>query len=395
VLRSWRKVVEEGQLRIIDSSPEGGLQIFDWADNLEQGAFHQARDIAALPFAFHHVAVMADGHQGFGMPIGGVLATRGVVVPNAVGVDIGCGMIAVRTDRSVFGLTPDTLKRILADVRRTVPLGLGKRHDQSQDWEGFGRAPNLPVIQRQLEAARKQLGTLGAGNHFIEIQADDAGSVWVMVHSGSRNFGLQVAGEYHRTAKALCERWHSKLPTPDLAFLPIETQDGKDYMEAMNYCLEFAKASRALMMTRVVEALGATVFKSLDIHHNYAAWERHFGQDVLVHRKGATYAGLGVEGIIPGSMGTASYIVNGLGNRLSFNSCSHGAGRCMSRTAARHDLDLVEEQAKMGSVVGGPRTVADLDEAPGAYKDIDAVMAAQVDLVEVVTKLHPLASLKG
>jgi tRNA-splicing ligase RtcB len=272
---------------------------------------------------------------------------------------------------------------------------LGKRHDQPQEWEGFDRAPSLFVIQRQLEAARKQIGTLGAGNHFIEIQADEWGAVWVMVHSGSRNFGFQVAGEYHRTAKALCERWHSKLPTPDLAFLPIETQDGKDYMEAMNYCLEFAKASRALMMTRVIEVLGATVFKSLDVHHNYAAWERHFGQDVLVHRKGATYAGLGVEGIIPGSMGTASYIVNGLGNRLSFNSCSHGAGRRMSRTAARHDLDLADEQGKMGNVVGGPRTIADLDEAPGAYKDIDAVMAAQVDLVEIVTKLHPLASLKG
>jgi tRNA-splicing ligase RtcB len=378
------------------------VDIYNWADDIEGGALEQAFNIAKLPFAFHHVAVMADGHQGFGMPIGGVLATRGVIVPNAVGVDIGCGMAAVRTNLFDYDLQPDALKQVMAIVRGTVPLGLGQRQAEPQDWEGFDRAPRLFVIQRQLEAARKQLGTLGAGNHFIEIQAEEHGPVWVMVHSGSRNFGLQVAGEYHKAAKVMCERWHSKIPTPDLAFLPIETLEGKDYLEGMGYCLEFARENRAVMMRHVIEALdqitGAVrVVVSLDVHHNYARWEQHYGQSVLVHRKGATYAGAGSVGIIPGSMGTASYIVRGLGSQASFDSCSHGAGRRMSRTAARRDLDLNLEQAKMTAlgVVGGPRTAADLDEAPGAYKDIDVVMAAQRDLVEVSNKLRPLASLKG
>jgi len=387
-------------MKVLQEGGRGGLQIFNWADDLEEGALEQARNIAALPFAFHHVAIMADAHQGFGMPIGGVLASRKVIIPNAVGVDIGCGMAAIRTNLFDYDLPPEMLTQVLGNVRSMVPVGLGQTHDIPADWEGFDRAPELQIIQQQIESARRSLGTLGAGNHFIEIQAQENGVVWAMVHSGSRNFGLKVAGEYHRAAKAMCERWHSRLPTPDLAFLPMETNEGHEYFEAMQYSLEFAKENRASMMRCIIAAFrhsvsSIVVEESIDIHHNYARWEHHFGQDVIVHRKGATSSKEGETGIIPGSMGTASYIVRGLGNHLSFESCSHGAGRRMSRTAAKRDLNLADEQSKMTGVVGGPRTVADLDEAPGAYKDIDAVMAAQSDLVEVVTKLRPLASLKG
>jgi tRNA-splicing ligase RtcB len=367
-----------------------------WLDDIEEGALQQARNLANLPFVYKWVAIMPDSHQGYGMPIGGVLATQGVIIPNAVGVDIGCGMGAVQT--SLEGMDTATLKEIMGRVRKVIPVGFN-HHKEAQSWEGFDRAPDIEIIQKELNSARRQLGTLGGGNHFIEIQQDEEGNVWIMLHSGSRNFGLKTANVYHKRAQALCERWHVQLPDKDLAFLPMEEQVGQDYLSAMSFCLEFARASRAHMMravTRIVtDVTGADLVGEVNIHHNYAALENHYGKNVWVHRKGATRAGKGERGIIPGSMGAFSYIVEGVGNPESFHSCSHGAGRKMGRKEAGRRLNLEEEQAKMSGIVHGLRSVGDLDEAPGAYKDIDQVMENQKDLVKILVRLNPIGSIKG
>lgn len=339
---------------------------------------------------------MADCHCGYGMPIGGVLATKGVIIPNCVGVDIGCGMGAVQI--GLQNISTEHLKTIMGLVRKAVPVGFA-HHQLAQVWEGFDRAPNLPIIQQELNSARKQLGTLGGGNHFIEFQTDERGFLWVMLHSGSRNFGLKAANVYHKKAQELCERWHACLPDSDLAFLPMDDQAGQDYLAAMEFCLEFAAASRAHMMKQIIDivddVVGAAAVDAINIHHNYAALENHYGSNVWVHRKGATRVRAGERGIIPGSCGASSYIVEGLGNPESFNSCSHGAGRRMGRKEAGRTLNLAEEQAKMQGIVHGLRNASDLDEAPGAYKPIDQVMANQTDLVKVLVKLSPIGSIKG
>jgi len=333
------------------------------------------------------------------MPIGGVLATEQVIIPNAVGVDIGCGMVAVKT--TLKDITREQIIDTMKIIRKTVPVGFNHQEEE-QEWDGFDRAPNIEVIQKNIKSARKQIGTLGGGNHFIEIQKGNDGHIWLMIHSGSRNFGLQTANEYHKKAKSLCQKWQSDIPDPDLSFLPMDESVGREYREAMEYALEFARANRALMMERTKSALAEVVSLSstdfeefANIHHNYAAMENHYGKNVMVHRKGATLATDSTIGIIPGSMGTSSYIVKGLGNKESFNSCSHGAGRKMGRNHARRTLNLAEEQEKMGDIIGKPRSVDQLDEAPGAYKDIVSVMANQTDLVEILIKLTPLAVIKG
>ena len=367
-----------------------------WLNDIEEGALQQARNLANLPFIHKWVAIMPDSHQGYGMPIGGVIAADGVIIPNAVGVDIGCGMGAVKT--SISGIDTDTLKLIMGRVHEAIPVGFN-HHADAQDWEGFDRAPDLKIIQQELNSARKQLGTLGGGNHFIEFQQDEAGTLWVMLHSGSRNFGLKAANVYHKQAQALCERWYVSLPDKDLAFLPITDQAGHDYYAAMSFCLDFAQASRDHMMQAVMgivsEVTGGSEVDRVNIHHNYASMENHFGKNVWVHRKGATRVQAGERGIIPGSMGSSSYIVEGLGNPDSFHSCSHGAGRKMGRKDAGRRLNLEEEQAKMAGIVHGLRNASDLDEAPGAYKDIDQVMENQTDLVKIAVRLKPLGSIKG
>ena len=372
------------------------LPIKLWLDDIEDGALQQARNLANLPFVYKWVAIMPDSHQGYGMPIGGVMATDSVIVPNAVGVDIGCGMIAVKTD--LQGIETDTLKQVMGEIRKVVPVGFSHQKDE-QLWSGFDNAPDIEIIQRELKSARKQLGTLGGGNHFIEIQHDEENNIWVMIHSGSRNFGLKTATEYHHKAQYLCQKWVSDIPDKDLSFLPIEMKEGKEYFEAMKFCLDFAQENRSLMMRNVLDVInsvtGALKKDEINIHHNYAAYEHHFGKNVIVHRKGATKANKGLLGIIPGSMGTTSYIVEGLGNPESFESCSHGAGRRMGRKEASRVLSLEEERQKMGDVIHGLRTAKDLDEAPGAYKDIDIVMENQKDLVNPIVKLRPLASIKG
>ena len=372
-----------------------------WLDDIEPEALAQARNLANLPFVHRHVAIMPDAHSGFGMPIGGVLAADGVVIPNAVGVDIGCGMCAVPTN--LASVSVDELKVIMSHIRRLIPVGFKKHNKPQNEHLMPKRAALQPVVQSQYDNATHQIGTLGGGNHFIELQKGSDGVVWIMIHSGSRNIGKQVADHYNIIAKQLNKRWHVEVPLQhDLAFLPLDSKEAMQYIDEMNYCVEFALANRLLMMDRVKEAVGevmgsVTFGDVINIAHNYAAMEHHFGRDVIVHRKGATRAGKGEVGIIPGSMGTKSYIVSGLGNADSFESCSHGAGRLMGRKQAQRNLSL-EEQVEIldaRGVVHGVRHQRDLDEAPGAYKDIDVVMNNQRDLVEVLVELHPLAVVKG
>jgi len=381
---------------------ENGLIIKSWCDAPEEGAIEQAKNISRLPFAFRQICLMPDAHQGYGMPIGGVMATEGVIVPNAVGVDIGCGMCAVKT--SLTAISVDSLKKIMGEIRRRIPLGMN-RHKERQAVELLpGCTSNdMPVVLSEYEKARAQVGTLGGGNHFIEIQKGDDSHIWIMVHSGSRNLGKQVADHYNKKAVAFNERYFRQvLKGRDLAFFPMSSSEGQLYLHEMQYCVDFALANRKLMMDRIIaifrETVGPVTFEPMiNIAHNYARIENHFGREVLVHRKGATSALEGETGIIPGSQGTSSYIVRGKGNPESFMSCSHGAGRKMGRKQAERTLNLEEEKKRLDDkgIIHALRGVGDLDEAAGAYKDIDVVMAEQADLVDILVRLEPLGVVKG
>ncbi len=373
-----------------------------WLDEIDEEALEQAAHLAQLPFTFRHVALMSDAHPGYGMPIGGVLATEKVVIPNAVGVDIGCGVTACPTSLTEIDRT--ALKQIVGLVYRKVPVGFD-HHKKAQDerWMPELRG-DLPVVDSQYKSALKQIGTLGGGNHFIEIQQGDDGRIWLMVHSGSRNIGYRVAGHYHKLARKLNEKWKTPIPSKwQLAYLPLDSEEGQQYWREMNFCLEFAKKNRALILQRVKEAVAEIIpdvqfpEPALDVHHNYAAEEEHFGEQVIVHRKGAIRAPAGGKGIIPGSQGTASYLVIGKGNPESFESSSHGAGRRMGRNEARRKLDLGEERQRLEQqgILHALKSRKDLDEAATAYKDIEEVIQWQQDLVEVYLKLRPLAVIKG
>jgi tRNA-splicing ligase RtcB len=376
-----------------------------WLDELEDEALAQALHLANLDCAFHHVALMADAHVGYGMPIGGVLATIGAVIPNAVGVDIGCGMQAVRT-----GLTEvevPQLKKIINGLRAAVPLGF-KHHAKPRPLNSMpdpgSLERDLPVVAAELDSARRQIGTLGGGNHFIEIQRGSDQRIWLMVHSGSRNLGFKVAGHYNNLAIQLAKKKGKDVVPREwqLALLSLASTEGQRYLREMEYCVAFARANRGEMMAAlqeiVVAVTGCDQFDApLDVAHNYAARETHFFKEVWVHRKGATRAFEGELGIIPGCQGSHSYIVRGLGNPQSFMSCSHGAGRVLGRKQAQRVLNLREEVDKLDQqhILHSLRHRNDLEEAPGAYKDIIEVIANQRDLIEVVTELQPLAVLKG
>lgn len=386
-----------------------------WLDEIEDGAVEQARNLSNLPFVYKHIALMPDCHQGYGMPIGGVMATKGVVVPNAVGVDIGCGMCAVKSPWTVDIVEKFQIEKILDKIREAIPVGFNK-HQFPEDkklmpnefWETMvnGKIVNSDAIcYKEYENARHQLGTLGGGNHFIELQKDADGFIWIMIHSGSRNLGYKVAQYYNELAKKLNKQWHSGVPVAhDLAHLPIDTSYGFNYLKEMQYCVDFALANRKLMMQRIKnifdKEIGWKVIdlsKMINIAHNYARYENHFGENVIIHRKGATSAREGELGIIPGSQGTKSYIVKGKGNKESFESCSHGAGRVMGRKEAERTLDLETEQKILNDqgIIHSIKSVKDLDEASSAYKDISVVMENQKDLVDVVVELTPLAVIKG
>ncbi|MGM9833506.1 MAG: RtcB family protein [Candidatus Limisoma sp.] len=377
-----------------------------WTDKVEESAMSQIENLTTLPFLFHHLAIMPDVHAGKGMPIGGVLACKDVVIPNAVGVDIGCGMCAVKTNLKASEIPAEVLrKQIMRGIRRRIPLGKN-HHKELQDEkylpEGFD-IDKMEIVKRRQHAIRYEIGTLGGGNHFIELQKDEEGTLWIMIHSGSRNLGKQVGDYYNDIAAKLNERWYSVVsPEIHMPFLARKTQEFDMYWNEMQYCVEFALCNRKLMMERIEEVIADSINDveyepMINIAHNYAAIEHHFGSDVIVHRKGATLAREGVTGIIPGSQGTASYIVEGLGNPESFCSCSHGAGRLLSRTSAIETLDLQQEIAMLEAkgIVHAVRSRDDLQEASGAYKDIDEVIANEADLVKVKTKLLPVAVIKG
>src|SRR5690554_1253108 len=377
------------------------LPIKLWLDKSKMGedTLNQARDLANLPFAFSHISIMPDTHLGYGMPIGAILATKGAVVPNAVGVDIGCGMCSLRSN--LKSVETSDLKEILGIIRDTVPVGF-KRHNKQQD-EAFmpEKKGMLPIVEQEYENGRYQIGTLGGGNHFIEIQKGSDGYIWIMVHSGSRNIGFTVAKHYNDIAKDINEKLKTNLPK-DLAHIPESSEYFELYCNEMNYCIEFALANRKLMMERIKEAFSAIIpdieFSDfINKPHNFADEEEHFGVKVIVHRKGATRARKGEWGMIPGSQGTSSYLVKGKGEPYSFQSCSHGAGRVMSRMQARRNLDIKEEVKflKDQGILHAIRHKSDLDEAPSSYKDIEEVMANQTDLVDVQIELRPLAVVKG
>ncbi len=400
------------------------MPVKSWCADCEEGAVRQAVNLAHHPALVHHVALMPDAHQGYGMPIGGVVAADNAVIPAAVGVDIGCGMIATETDVPAEVFAEMSFRRAFQEkLKERIPVGEGESHRVTQDWEGFEEYTAHNGMRSSLwpsKLDRMNLGTLGGGNHFIELQKTTAldgsgdpeggAKTWLMIHSGSRNLGKRVEEHYHRIASRMCARFRVALPDKDLAFLPIEEQAGHDYFTDMLFALRYAKENRRRMMEAMKETLaefvpGANFVRTIDIHHNYAAFEEHFGKKVCVHRKGATSAKLDEIGIIPGSMGTASYVVRGLGNPESFMSCSHGAGRRMSRIAASTTLTVEECDQAMDGIVcerwhkykgfGKAKGKLDLSEAPQAYKDIEDVIASELDLVEPLVRLVPLASLKG
>ena len=377
-----------------------------WTSDVEESAMRQIENLTTLPFLFHHLAIMPDVHAGMGMPIGGVLACKDAVIPNAVGVDIGCGMCAVKTSWKVEDIPADVLrKQIMRGIRKRIPLGMD-HHKEAQDERYLPQGydiDKLEIVKRRSQSILHEVGTLGGGNHFIELQKDEEGSLWIMIHSGSRNLGKQVGDYYNKIAAHLNGIWHSSV-SPDirLPFLAWGSREFEMYWKEMLFCIDFALCNRRLMMERIEEVLadslkGIEFEPMINIAHNYAAFENHFGQNVIVHRKGATLAREGVTGIIPGSQGTASYIVEGLGNPDSFCSCSHGAGRLMSRTMAIKTLDLQEEVSRLEArgIVHAIRSQEDMQEASGAYKDIEEVIANELDLVKVKTRLLPVAVIKG
>ena len=389
------------EVKIINNRP-----VKIWTNDVEESAMRQIENLTTLPFLHHHLAIMPDVHAGMGMPIGGVLACDGAVIPNAVGVDIGCGMCAVKTNWKMEDLPAHVIrKEIMKGIRARIPLGMD-HHKEAQDAKYLPQGHDIDkmeIVKRRQHSILHEVGTLGGGNHFIELQKDEEGNLWIMIHSGSRNLGKQVGDYYNKIAVSLNEKWHSVVsPEIRLPFLPHGTREFGAYWNEMKYCIDFALCNRRLMMERIQEVIadslkGIEFEPMINIAHNYAAFEHHFGKDVIVHRKGATLAREGVIGIIPGSQGTASYIVEGLGNPDSFCSCSHGAGRVLSRKAAIKTLDMDAEVRNLEAkgIIHAIRCQDDMQEASGAYKDIDTVIANESDLVKVKTKLLPIAVIKG
>ena len=404
-------------MQVINGS-RGGL-IKAWIDGVqvEDQARKQLDNIAAMPFVHRHVAIMPDVHWGMGATVGSVIPTKGAIIPAAVGVDIGCGMMAHRTTLTASDL-PDNLRAVRIAIEERIPHGRTSGGDDDRgSWgepstnaidafKGFRDdlaviTDKHPKIAQAANKAPRHMGTLGTGNHFIEICLDEEQRVWIMLHSGSRGIGNKIGTYFIEKAKEDMRRWFINLPDADLAYIPQGSELFGDYMKALNWAQRFALANRKVMMTAASEGLGAALGRviehdceAVNCHHNYVSSERHFGADVLVTRKGAVSAQQGEMGIIPGSMGAKSFIVRGRGNREAFCSCSHGAGRAMSRNEAKRRFSIEDHIAAMGNVEA--RTDADvIDETPMAYKDIDAVMAAQSDLVEIVHTLKQVVCVKG
>ncbi len=398
-------VIDKGMVPVKFWSPK---------EQIESEAFDQLTALSQLPFIFHHIASMPDVHVGKGSCVGTVFATDGAVIPSAVGVDIGCGMLAaqLRIDRDrVLAILPE----IRHSIERSVPVGFNANKETTQTVKDWWMKNGLPSdtppayttkkydkFTESLKGAIYKLGTLGGGNHFIEICIDKEGNVWAMLHSGSRNIGSTCASYFMDLAKERCAEWKIQLPNQDCAYLPTTTPEGKRYLEWLDWCQKYAFENREEMFRRILKDLSYAVNDRKDIevafkincHHNYSTLENHFGKNVLVTRKGAIRARVDDFGIIPGSMGTKSFIVKGKGNPDSFMSCSHGAGRIMSRTKAKEmfDLSCVISQTQG---VECRKDEGIIDELPGAYKNIDTVMKNQEDLVEIVAELKQVMCIKG
>jgi tRNA-splicing ligase RtcB (3'-phosphate/5'-hydroxy nucleic acid ligase) len=397
---------------------EGGAPIKMWTRGVPVDA--KARDqlarAAQMPFVFKHLAVMPDVHVGIGATVGSVIPTKGAIIPAAVGVDIGCGMMAARTSLMASDL-PDNLEAIRAAIERAVPHGrnVGRAKRDTGSWgdpppeivaawatlvERFdGITAKYPRLKNTSHLVH--LGTLGTGNHFIELCLDTEQRVWIMLHSGSRGVGNAIGSFFIELAKEDMRKWFINLPDEDLAYFPEGTDHFDDYVEAVGWAQDFAALNRRMMMANVIRALRGQIAKPFDAeleavncHHNYVTRENHFGENVLVTRKGAVRAAKGVMGIIPGSMGAKSFIVRGLGNKEAFDSCSHGAGRVMSRTEAKKKVTL-DEHIRDTAGVECRKDESVIDETPKAYKPIEAVMAAQADLVEIVHTLKQVVCVKG
>ncbi len=403
-------------------SDHKGAPIKSWTKGVpfEEQARQQLRNIASLPFIHKWVSVMPDVHLGKGATIGTVVATLGAVIPAAVGVDIGCGMMAVKTSLKAKQL-PDSLAAIRGAIEAAVPHGRSSgrgRRLPKRDKGAWGEFPEdvveawkilMPGFERLCEQHKllkntnnvSHLGTLGTGNHFIEVCIDEGDDVWFMLHSGSRGVGNRIGTHFIEVAKKDMERWMINLPDRDLAYLPEGSEHFKQYVEAVEWAQEYARINREVMMARVIAAVRSempiafeTHVQAVNCHHNYVSRESHYDKNVLLTRKGAVRARKGELGIIPGSMGAKSFIVRGLGNDESFHSCSHGAGRVMSRTQAKKVVSLAEHEAATAGVECR-KDAGVIDETPAAYKSIDLVMEAQKDLVEVMYTLRQVVCVKG
>lgn len=381
---------------------------------VEDAAMKQLQNVAELPFIFKHVAVMPDVHWGMGATVGSVIATKGAIVPAAVGVDIGCGMMAVRTSLTAADM-PDNMLEVRTAIEAAIPHGRtdnGGPNDRGAWGEAKGIADDSaaalraicakhPKLDRAATRAPHHVGTLGTGNHFVEVCLDEDQRVWIMLHSGSRGIGNAIGTYFIERAKQDMRRWFINLPDADLAYLPEGSGLFADYVEAVHWAQDFARANRETMMRAAIGAVESALgreFQTGDVavncHHNYVSRENHFGENVLLTRKGAVRARKGDLGIIPGSMGAKSFIVCGKGNADSFCSCSHGAGRAMSRGEAKRRFTLADH-AKATEGVECRKDAEVIDETPGAYKSIDAVMAAQADLIEIKHTLRQIVCVKG
>ena len=382
-----------------------------WTDDVDERSKEQLENIASLPFIHHHVAAMPDVHLGIGATIGSVIATHKAIIPAAVGVDLGCGMVAARLSITANNLDEKSLKKVFDQITRDVPVGRAQHPDNRILVEAAkpfevglkiltDRHPELLKAFGKFSKWTNQMGTLGGGNHFIEVCLDEADQVWVMLHSGSRGIGNAIADYFIKLARKDMERWMINLPDRDLAYFPEGTEHFVDYVEAVHWAQEYAMQNRQSMLELVLSALArhlppfAVTTEVVNCHHNYVAKEHHYGANVWVTRKGAIRARIGDIGIVPGSMGARSYIVSGKGNLESFCSSAHGAGRRMSRTAAEKCFTEADLAAQTTGVICR-KDKGVLDEIPGAYKDIDQVMANQNDLTEILHTLKQVVCVKG
>ena len=394
---------------------EGNKEVFCWIDpdDIEQSAMDQINNMVSHPCLYKHVSIMPDVHTGYGATIGSVLPMDGVVIPNAVGYDIGCGMCAVKTNLKIADKFNNQHLEIFHEkVTERIPVGFNHRtKSQYKDVHQYGNKQIIEAIRGHSPLTDKnifaQLGTLGGGNHFIELQTDQEGFIWVMIHSGSRNIGHTIADFHIKVAKKLMAMYRIDVPK-DLDYLPDGSPEGREYISHMSFALDFARENRFIMMEIAKDVLLSIIKEAgkgwsnfgpiINIHHNYAALENHFGKNVWIHRKGATRIRPNIVGIIPGSMGSKSYIVKGKENddtKMAYHSCSHGAGRTMSRKKAKASITMDGFKDQMQGVFSKDVNEGHLDESPDAYKDISKVMENQSNLVEILHELTPILNIKG